>query len=262
MEAAIEIKGVNVYYDNICALSNINLTVNNGDFLGIIGPNGGGKSTLLKVILGLIKPLTGSVKIFGQPPDKAEKIIGYVPQFTKFDRRFPINVMDVVLMGRLSKQTREFYRYTQEDKQFVKALMKKLEICNLGDRQIGQLSGGQLQRVLIARALAMEPRILLLDEPTASIDAHSKTQIYSLLNQLNKENVTIVIVTHDIGVISSYMNKIACLNRDLYYHGEAELNNTVIEKVYGCPVELIAHGIPHRVLGEHKIENHEEEKHD
>lgn len=261
MEPVIKIEGVNVYYDNVCALSNINLTVNGREFLGIIGPNGGGKTTLLKLILGLIKPSAGNIKIFEQPPDKAQKVIGYVPQFTKFDKRFPINVEDVVLMGRLSQHTKVFHQYTQEDRSFVKALMKKLEISDLNDRQIGQLSGGQLQRVLIARALAMEPRILLLDEPTASVDSHSKTQIYSLLKQLN-EDVTIIIVTHDIGVVSSYINRIACLNRELYYHGETELNKTVIEKVYGCPVDLIGHGIPHRVLGEHSAENHEEEERD
>jgi len=250
MQNVIELSHVSVFYNDVCALSDINLTVKNKDFLGIIGPNGSGKSTLLKVILGLIKPATGTVRVLGLPPYKAKGRLGYVSQYTNFDRYFPTNVRDVVLMGRLHNKVSLYHRYSDKDFKIVEKLMEDLEIYDIQNRQIGQLSTGQLQRVLIARALAIEPEILLLDEPTSSLDSHSKTQICSILKELNK-TITILMVTHDMGVISSYVKSIACLNQKLYYHGEPELNSAIIGKTYGCPVELIAHGIPHRVLAEH-----------
>lgn len=258
MENVIEIRNLSVYYDNVCALEDINLTVRDREFLGIIGPNGGGKTTLLKVILGLVKPSSGSISISGKHREKGKSSIGYVPQFTGFDRQFPVNVEEVVLMGRLPAHGGMFRRYDGKDREFVQALMEKLEVLDLKDRQIGQLSGGQMQRILIARALAMEPEILLLDEPTASVDAHYKTEIYSVLKELNRD-ITVIIVTHDTGVISSYVNSVACLNKRLYYHGDGELDNNIIQQTYGCPVDLVGHGIPHRVFNEHE---HKEVDHD
>jgi len=255
MEAAVELKSISVFYDDVCALSNINLTVGELDFLGIIGPNGSGKSTLLKVMLGLVKPASGGILIFGRPLTESKGLLSYVPQLSGFERRFPINAFDVVLSGRLTGKNRPFSGYTGEDKQLVKKIMEDLEIYELRNRQIGQLSGGQLKRVLIARALAVNPRILLLDEPTASLDAHSTSQIYSLLNTLNK-SMTIVLVTHDLTAVSAHLKSLACINKELYYHGEPALNTTIINNTYGCPVELVAHGVPHRVL-----ERHEEAKH-
>ncbi len=249
-EIVIQVKDVTVYYQNVCALSNVSLTVKDKEFLGIIGPNGGGKSTLLKIILGLIRPYSGKVEVLGKPPVKALGAMGYVPQFTKFNRDFPIDVEDTVLMGRMSGKTPIFHKYSKEDKEIVDSLMDKLDLYPLRNRQIGQLSGGQLQRALIARALAVEPRILLLDEPTASLDSESKSHIYSILDELNKD-ITIIMVTHDMGAISSHVQTLACLNRQLYYHGHSELSEDVIHQLYGCPVDLIAHGIPHRVLHEH-----------
>lgn len=247
---AVECNQVSVWYEDVCALDDVTLTVPEGDFLGIIGPNGGGKSTLLKTVLGLLTPNKGSVSIFGRSPADASRLIGYVPQFSRFDRHFPASVMEVALMGRLPSRLKAFFNYSQQDKEFVCTILKQLEIHDLKDRQIGQLSGGQLQRVLIARALAAQPKLLLLDEPTASVDSRSKDQIYNLLKELNQK-LTIIIVTHDVSVISSHIRTIACLNQRLHYHGEAELNEPVVEKVYGCPVDLIAHGIPHRVLKPH-----------
>jgi zinc transport system ATP-binding protein len=177
-------------------------------------------------------------------------MIGYVPQFSRFDRRFPASVMDVVLMGRLPARISAFFSYSNSDRELAERVLSQLAIEDLKDRQIGQLSGGQLQRVLIARALAAQPRLLLLDEPTASVDLRSKDQIYGLLKDLNKE-LTVVIVTHDVGVISSHIHTVACLNQRLHYHGESELNDRVIEEVFGCPVDLVAHGVPHRVLKRH-----------
>lgn len=255
MEAAIKIENLSAYYGDVCALSNINLTVKEKDFLGILGPNGGGKSTLLKVVLGILKPSEGYVKVFGESPENVSTPIGYVPQFSKFDKSFPISVKEAVLFGRLGFKNKLFHRFSKKDKEIVDTLMDKLDIYSLRNRQIGQLSGGQLQRVLVARALAVHPRILLLDEPTASVDTSSKSEIYDILKDLNRE-MTIVVVTHDIGAVSSYVKSLCCLNRVLHYHGEPKLTSSIIQKVYGCPIDLIAHGVPHRVLDEHKEEKH------
>lgn len=250
MGNAVEINNLTVKYNNFLALSGINLTIAENDFLAVIGPNGGGKSTLIKTILGIIKPLCGTIKLFDKIPEKYTFPIGYVPQFSSFNRNFPIKVIDVVLTGRLSGKTNLFHRYAEKDYKIVEKQMEKLGIMHLKDRQIGQLSGGQLQKVLIARALATEPKLLLLDEPTASIDNDAKTQIYEFLKDVN-QFITIILVTHDTAAISSYIKSIACLNNELHFHGEPKLDNSIIRKTFGCPVELIAHGVPHRVLESH-----------
>lgn len=243
----IEVKNVSVNYGSVRALDNINLKIRKGEFLGIIGPNGGGKTTLLKALLGLIKPSEGEIII------KNNKSIGYVPQFSNFDRSFPISVIDVVLMGTLKGRMKFFKKYKKEDIKNAEKIMKDLGISEFRNRQIGQLSGGQLQKVLIARALIMDPDIIILDEPTASLDANSKTEIYDLLKNLNATK-TIIIVSHDVGVINSYIGNVACLNKNLYYHGnDNKLNQDILEKVYGCPVEILAHGdTPHRVVMKHE----------
>ena len=234
--------------------SGFELSLRPGEALALLGPNGGGKTTLLKAILGLVTPDSGEIRIFGRSGESARRSIGYVPQFSRFDRRFPISVEEVVLIGRLAGRSPWFSRFSRADRQLVDALLERLEIADLKHRQIGQLSGGQLQRVLIARALAVEPRILILDEPTASVDSASKTRIYDLLKELNRE-MTILIVTHDLSAVSSNIDKIACLNQQLFYHGQTELEAGLVEKVYGCPVDLIAHGVPHRVLRGHEEES-------
>jgi len=239
-----------VQYNGVTVLEDITLSVQNRDFLGIIGPNGGGKTTLLKVILGLIKPNRGRVTVLGGPPEEGRRFIGYVPQLTQFDREFPATALDVVLMGRLGHKGL-LRRYTEEDMEIAYKALESVEILDLKDRQVGKLSGGELQRVFLARALAADPKILLLDEPTASIDEPTKTELYELLKGLNRE-ITIILVSHDIGVISSYVDKIACLNRRLFYHGSKEITAETIEETYRCPVELLAHGVPHRVLKKHE----------
>ncbi len=248
---AVELNNVSVYYGNLCALNNINISIEEEEFLGIIGPNGAGKSTLLKVILGLTVPDRGKINIFGKDIKEAAGLVSYVAQASKFDRSFPISVIEVVLMGSLIGRKSFFHRYRDEDRASAEHYLDKLGIYHLKDRQIGQLSGGQLQKVLLARALVHQPRIILLDEPTASIDANSRSQIYSLLKGLNEE-VTIVVVTHDMAAVSAYFDSIACLNKEIYYHGGKEIDEETIEKVYGCPIELIAHGVPHRVLRFHE----------
>lgn len=250
-EVAVHIDNLSVRYEQILAVSEISLDVQDGEFLGIMGPNGGGKSTLLKAIIGLVPITTGCVKLYGKTIDKNRKLIGYVPQFASMDKNFPISCLEVVLTGRIKSGISPFFRYNKEDKSLAYEQLEKVGIEKLANRQISELSGGEFQKMLIARALAVNPSILLLDEPTASIDASSRDQIYSLLKDLNKK-MTIILVTHDLMAISSNVCKLACLNGGLVYHGEPELNESIINKLYGCPVDLIAHGVPHRVLKEHK----------
>jgi zinc transport system ATP-binding protein len=251
MQAAIHIDNLSVYYGETPALTNVSLDVSQGEFLGIIGPNGGGKSTLLKAILGLIPITRGSIQIYGQPFEKNRAAVGYVPQYVTMDRRFPISSFEVVLTGRLKPGLSLFAKYTKEDKKIAYQQLERVGIGHLANRQILELSGGEFQRLLIARALTVNPKLLLLDEPTASVDATSREQIYNLMEELNKE-MTIVLVTHDLLAISSKVGKLACLNGNLVYHGEPELNEDIVNELYGCPVDLIAHGVPHRVLKEHK----------
>jgi zinc transport system ATP-binding protein len=248
-EPAISLEHIYVAYDGYTALEDINLKINQLDYLGIIGPNGGGKTTLLKAIVGHIRPKKGRILINGRPPSKARSLLGYVPQVSTFDNQYPISVWDVVLMGRLSKSG-FFSRYDDNDKEHTSKALQLVDMFDRRFRQVGDLSGGQIQRVLIARALASSPQILLLDEPTASIDSEIEKGLYDLLNELNKD-LTIILVSHDIGAISSHVKSIACLNRKLYHHGSKDLTPEVIEAVYGCPVDLIAHGAPHRVLKKH-----------
>ncbi|MCD6359022.1 MAG: ABC transporter ATP-binding protein [Dehalococcoidia bacterium] len=246
----VKLEDVWVYYDGAPALEGINLTVEQGDFLGIIGPNGGGKTTLLKVILGLIKPSRGKISIMGEPPEKRHSVVGYVPQYNLFARDFPINAIDVVLMGHCGR-TRLFKRYSEEDRKSARSALKSIGMLDYEEHQIGKLSGGEQQRVFIARALVSKPKLLLLDEPTSSVDAATQTEFYETLEGL-KQRMAIVIVSHDIGAVSIYVDKLACLNRQLFYHGSSEISPEVLEATYKCPVQMIAHGtIPHRVLKEH-----------
>ena len=246
---AIEIKNLYVSLNGNLVLRDINLDIVKGDFLGIIGPNGGGKSTLLKTILGLIKPDYGSIKIWGHKNiNKGRAYIGYVPQYAQFDRDFPISVEEVVILGRLGK--RKQLRYSKADQMRLDEALEKVEINNLRKRQIGELSGGERQRVLVARALVANPKILLLDEPTASTDSKFSADFYELLNFLNQE-ITIVLVSHDISAISKYVKSIACLNVDLFQQGGTEITPEVINELYNCPMDLIVHGDNHRILKPH-----------
>jgi len=249
VEKAIAIEGLWAGYDHEAVLENVNLTVEEGDFLAIIGPNGGGKTTLLKVILGLLEPMRGRVRLFGQDVRHGRRWVGYVPQRVEMDQDFPIRVWDVAMMGRLG-QRGLFRRYDAQDARAVERALRDVEMWDLRDRPMGELSGGQRQRVYIARALAVEPRLLLLDEPTASVDPQVRTHIYELLRALN-ERVTIVLISHDVGVISAYVKTVGCLNRRLFYHGGGEITEEMIEHGYQCPIDLIAHGLPHRVFAEH-----------
>ena len=250
VEKAVVVKALSVSYGDNLALDKVSLSIEEGEYLGIIGPNGGGKTTLLKAILGLVKPCTGEVLVYGKQPGSAGKLLGYVPQVTSLDKGFPITVLQVVLTGRLASGLSFFHKYSRLDKEQAEFMLERVGISGLKDRLISELSGGEFQRMLIARALATEPKALLLDEPTASVDAASREQIFSLLRELNK-TMAIVLVTHDLLAISSHVKSLACINEHLVYHGGAEINQNIVEKLYGCPVDLIAHGVPHRVLKEH-----------
>ncbi len=217
----IKMKNLSVSYGEVCALKNINLEIGSREFIGITGPNGAGKSTLLKVLLGILKPTSGSILL------KDNMSIGYVPQFTSFDKQFPIKVLDVILMGNLSNKIKLFKKYSKEDIDSVRNIMDKLGILRFEHRQIGQLSGGQLQKVLIARALMTDPEVLVLDEPTASLDFKAKIEIYDMLSKIKKEK-TIIIVTHDMEEVMSYTDRVVYLNKGLARYKEGEHDRNII----------------------------------
>ena len=247
---AVEMKGVWFAYERMVILEDISFALKQGDFLGMIGPNGGGKTTLLKLLLGILKPGRGIIRVLGEEPHRARRRVGYVPQDTDSNNTFPVSVMDVVLMGRLAI-SRMGKSFSSKDRPMAEEALRKVGMWNRKDTPIGKLSGGQRQRVLIARALVTEPEILFLDEPTAKVDPEFENNIYEFLKELNRR-ATIVAITHDVGVISRYVKSVACVNRTLIYHEEAQITNEMLEMAYECPVDLIAHGIPHRVLPHHE----------
>jgi len=239
-------------YNGEPVLEDVTLSVKELDFIGLIGPNGGGKTTLLKVLLGLLPPSQGEVRVCGRHVEEGRRCIGYLPQAVEFDRDFPISVRDVVRMGRLGRR-RLLQRYTAEDDRIVAQALSSVGMLDMRDRPIGALSGGQRQRVYVARALATEPHILLLDEPMASVDPQASAGIYELLRQLN-ERITILMVSHDMSAISSNVKTVGCLNHRLFYHGEKQVTPDMLALAYQCPIDLIAHGVPHRVFPEHANE--------
>jgi zinc transport system ATP-binding protein len=245
----VELVNINFEYNHVPVLENITLKVYGKDFIGIIGPNGGGKTTLLKIVLGILKPTSGKITIFGKPPAKGRSLIGYVPQVFNFHRDFPITILDVVLMGRLQK-TQIGHHYTSEDRTNAQNALQQVEMFAFKNRPISNLSGGELQRVMIARALISKPKLLILDEPLSNIDSRWQTSFYQLLKQL-KQSMAIMLVTHDTSALLTYVDQVACLNRRLYYHGPTKEGLQHLSDAYQCPIELIGHGIPHRVLGDH-----------
>jgi zinc transport system ATP-binding protein len=254
----IEIQNLNFSYNSQPVLLDINLSVNPGDFIAMIGPNGGGKTTLLKLMLGLLNADSGSMRIFGNRPQDVSHRIGYVPQDVHINKNFPVSALDVVLMGRL-RPGRGWSRHSQQDLMAALKALEQVEMEKFRGHRIGELSGGQKQRVFVARALVTDPELLFLDEPTASIDTKGQNEFYQILKELN-EKITIIVVSHDLMVISGYIKSVICVSQRLHYHGHAELTGEMIEMMYNCtaegtcPVELIAHGLPHRVLHKHNSE--------
>ena len=239
----IKIENLDAGYEGKQVLDGINLTVYHDDYLGIIGPNGGGKTTLMRLILGLKKPNVGCIKYYkplkdaqgnlifdnnGEPKVEEVKEItmGYLPQYNALDKQFPISVYEVVLSG-LKK--RLFSRYTETQHQQVKETLEKLQLTDLQDSHIGALSGGQLQRVLLARAIVSKPEVVILDEPNTYIDRRFQKQMYEMLEQINKD-CAIIIVSHDIAEVLNNVKHIACVNHHLHYHATADMPREKLEE--------------------------------
>ncbi|OQY16878.1 MAG: ABC transporter [Desulfobacteraceae bacterium 4572_35.1] len=239
MSAIITLKDVCFSYTDQPILQDINLKLYKEDFLGIVGANGGGKSTMLKLILGLLVPDSGHIDVFGLPPQQARTRLGYVPQFATFDSTFPITVGDTVLQGRLGK-TRAIIGYNKKDHTIAEQVMNETDTISLKSNPMTELSGGQRQRVLIARALASQPEILLLDEPTANIDPDHGQSIFELLRQLNKR-ITIILISHDVGFVSRAVTRVVCLNRTLMYHSTSPANSEHIKHLYSEPMNIVHH---------------------
>jgi zinc transport system ATP-binding protein len=252
--ALIRVEDLTTGYGTEKILDRVSLTVFEGDFIGLIGPNGGGKTTLLRILLGLLQPWSGRVSVLGEPPRSGRRWLGYVPQSVEMDQDFPVRVADVVRMGLLHPQ-RLFRRLTPEDKSRVEKALDAVDLVEQAMTPMGMLSGGQRQRVYVARALVTDPKVLLLDEPTSSVDPQVSTRLYDLFAELN-QRMAILLISHDVGTMAHHVRTVGCLNRTLHYHGKREITAEMIEEAYHCPVDLIAHGVPHRVLADHDAHRH------
>jgi len=239
MAPIISFRDVSYAYGRAKVLEGINLDIEAEEFFGIIGPNAAGKSTLLKLMLGILQADEGEIRVTGRGPAEARGRIGYVPQYPSFPRDFPITVVDVVLLGCLGRTSR-FGGFSHQDRAAAMEALEVVEIPHLAARPIAGLSGGQVQRMLIARALAGRPEILVLDEPTANIDLQAEENIFALLKQYN-EHMTIIVVSHDIAFISGYVDRVGCLNRTLLCHETEAISGKTIEELYGTPVKMIHH---------------------
>ncbi|MDY6905917.1 MAG: metal ABC transporter ATP-binding protein [Thermodesulfobacteriota bacterium] len=237
-DTAISLRDVSFAYGRQPVLTRVDVTIKQGEFTTIVGPNGGGKTTLLKLILGRIRPDTGTIRVLGTTPEKACLRVGYMPQHAHLDPRFPVTVMDVVLMGRLGGNRPGFY--TKADRQNALKALSYTGMADMAGRHLSQLSGGQRQRVLIARALSTEPELLLLDEPTSNIDPGSESALFEILQTLNK-TMTILIVSHDLGFVSRHVNRVICVNRSLVVHPTSAVNGMVISKMYGQDMCMVRH---------------------
>jgi len=233
----INVKDVSFSYNDSIVLQDVSFSLESHDFLGVIGPNGGGKTTLLKLLLGLLKPDEGSISVLGKKPDEAVCQIGYVPQNTSINEQFPISVIDVVMMGRLGAGGLR-RRFARHDREAARQALGQVGMERFADTRIGSLSGGQRQRVFIARALATEPRILVLDEPTASIDPSGQILLFDILKELNR-NLSILLAGHDLNNLLNYVNKVACVNTQLYFHDAPHVTKEMLKKTFGFSIEQI-----------------------
>ena len=250
MNTLIQIKALSAAYDDKTVLHHVDLNVFDHDFLGIIGPNGGGKTTLVKCILGL-HPHEGEIRFFKDGKEVPEIKMGYLPQYNSIDRKFPISVYEVILSG-LSKQKSLFQRYNEKHHELARRIIARMGLEGLERRAIGELSGGQLQRALLGRALVSNPEVVILDEPNTYIDKRFEAKLYSLLEEINRERA-IILVSHDIGTVLKNVKTIACVNETVHYHPHTEVPTEWLEAHFGCPIEMLGHGtFPHRVLKQHE----------
>ena len=251
MNKLIELKDITAGYEKKTVLHNVSLQIWEDDFLGIIGPNGGGKTTLLKVILGLLPSTKGTIKCYQNNEEVPSLKIGYLPQINHIDKRFPISVYEVISSG-LSAEKPLFKGFTKEQNVRIEKAIHQMGLENLSNRPIGELSGGQLQRVLLGRSIVSQPQVLILDEPSSYVDKRFETKFYQLLEEINKESA-IILVSHDIGTVLSMVKNIACVNETLHYHSGTDISEEWLGDTYACPIDLIGHGnLPHRVLKVHK----------
>ncbi len=249
-ELVLKIRNIDVAYDNQLVLTDINLDIRTHDFIALIGPNGGGKTTLLKVIMRIIKPLQGTIEHFQNGKPIKIPSIGYLPQTNHFDSRFPISVEEVVLSGLMS-EVNIFRAYKPKHYKQLDETLQRTKIESLRKKSIGKLSGGQMRRVFLARAIISKPTLLVLDEPNTFIDTRFENELYNILQELNKK-MAVLIVSHDVGTVVSHVKSIACVNRKLHYHPANEVTQELLN-AYDCPIDLITHGkLPHRVLNTHK----------
>ena len=254
MTPIIEIKDLSAGYDGRTVLRNVNLTVYDRDFLGIIGPNGGGKTTLIKCILGLLRPIIGEIIYHADSSryshSSSQNTMGYLPQYNSIDRKFPITVEEVILSGLSSKKSL-ISRFTTEHREKARQVIARMGLEGFEERAIGALSGGQLQRALLGRAIISDPQVVILDEPSTYIDKRFEARLYQLLAEINKD-CAIILVSHDIGTVLQQVKSIACVNETLDYHPDTGISGEWLERNFNCPIELLGHGtLPHRILGEH-----------
>jgi len=237
--AAIACRDLTFGYEHKTVLEKVNITIPRGDFVCVVGPNGSGKTTLLKLALGLLSPTSGNIDIFGRTPRKARGRIGYVPQHPRLDPLFPVGALDVTLMGRLGK-TPPLWTWRRRDRERACEALAEVGLSDRIDHHFAALSGGQKQRVLIARALAGDPDLLLLDEPTAGLDAHVEEGFYRLLQELN-QRLTIMLVSHDLGFVSGFVKSVVCVGREVMIHPTSEITGEIIADLYGSDMRLVRH---------------------
>jgi zinc transport system ATP-binding protein len=232
------LENVSFAYNGKSVLSDVSLCIHEKDAVCIVGPNGGGKTTLLKLFLGLLNPTSGKITVFGDTPQNSRNRIGYMPQHLYYDQAFPASVMDVVLMGRIGSKLLGFY--SRRDKDVAMSVLTEMNIADLYNRSFSELSGGQRQRVLIARALACEPELLLLDEPTANVDPAIESQFYEILKELTQK-ITVMTVSHDLGFVAQSMTRVLCVNQYVKIHPTSEITGEVISDIYGGDIKMIRH---------------------
>lgn len=240
---SVAVEQLTFAYDEQVVLEDVSLSIAADEFVCVVGPNGGGKTTLLKLLLGLLEPDRGTVSVLGSPARQARCRVGYMPQHAHLDPQFPVRAIDVVLMGRLGQRSR-LGRYSRDDRQYAAHVLEQVGLAAMARRSFAALSGGQQQRVLLARALASQPELLLLDEPTANLDVNVQGDVYDILHELNRR-MTIVMVSHDVGFVSKHVQRVVCVNRTVVSHPTSEINEHTIRQMYQQEVRMVRHDHGH-----------------